>query len=211
MCLVVDLIDLTKKMSKLLNLEIFIELVCIDHLIKAISQQSLTGLVCNYTRVFTMTWRCISFWICWIQFKNCQNYTFKLILIWLAFFTISSRLYLQVWSVAVLFDLRKSRKTKHKIFEFFIELVVFHHLVMAISHNQLVLLIWHFTQTLTINHTLMMYCVDSPKKCQNHRCFKTFVSLILLNYNYKEVILTTAIRISLCLPFVSCHINFIDG
>ena len=94
-------------------------------------------------------------------------------------------------------------------------LVVFHHLVKAISHNQLVLLIWHFTHTLTINHTLMMYCVevlfDSPKKCQNHRCFKTFVSLILLNYNYKEVILTTAIRISLCLPFVSYHISLIDG
>ena len=134
-------------MSKLQNLEISIELVCIDHLVKAISQQPLAGLICNYTHAFTMTWRCVSFWICWIQFKNCQNYTFKLILIWLAFFTISSRLYLQVWSVAVLFDLRKSRKTKHKIFEFFIELVVFHHLVKAISHNQLVLLIWHFTHT----------------------------------------------------------------
>ena len=118
-CLVVVLIDLTQKMSKLLNLEIFIELVCIDHLIKAISQQPLTGLVCNYTHVITMTWRCVLFWICSIQYKNCQNYTFKLILIWLAFFTISSRLYLQVWSVAVLFVLRKSRKTKHKIFEFF--------------------------------------------------------------------------------------------
>ena len=44
-----------QKMSKLQNLEISIERVCIDHLVKAISQQPLAGLICNYTHAFTMT------------------------------------------------------------------------------------------------------------------------------------------------------------